>query len=187
MSLGSVEPPRHSASAKCVVTFGHSQRVHLLKVWRHVQIYPNLHPALLKVSAKVSLAVRLPNRVRHRCLVVYRTVRLHNRTATALQQLDGVFEQLLEAVVIHIEVIRRDALLVSRLRLPTGSAAVPDARACYPSAAWGCQTRCCSDRHNRQAYGSKATSFRGCRARRSRVGVGGCGVSARWCGSLRVS
>ena len=42
MSLGSVQPSRHSASAKSVVTFGHSERVDLFKVWRHVQIYPNL-------------------------------------------------------------------------------------------------------------------------------------------------
>ena len=71
MSLGGVEPSRHSASAKSVVPVRHSESVDFLKVWRHVQIYPNLHPALLQVSAKVSLSVRLPNSVSHRCLVMY--------------------------------------------------------------------------------------------------------------------
>ena len=107
--LRGLQPAAHATGAKGIVTLWHSQRVHLLEMRTHVQVHPYLKAALLKVSAKVTLAVRLPYRMRHRCLVVYRTVWLHNRTATALQQLDGVFEQLLEAVVIHVEVIRRDA------------------------------------------------------------------------------
>ena len=76
--FGGFQPTANATCAKSVVTFGNSEGVHLLKVWRHVQIYPYLHAALLQVSAKVSLSVGLPNGVRHRCLVVYRAVRLHD-------------------------------------------------------------------------------------------------------------
>ena len=92
VSLRGLQPAAHATGAKSVVTLWYSQRVDLLEMRTHVQVYPYLKAALLKVSAKVSLAVGLPNRVRHRCLVVYRTVWLHYRTATALQQLNRVFE-----------------------------------------------------------------------------------------------
>ena len=118
MSLGGVQPSRHSTGAKSVVTFGHSKRVDFLKVWRYVQIYPNLHPALLQVSAKVTLAVRLPNSVSHRGLVVYRAIRLNYCTASRLQQFNRVFEQLLKSVVIDIEMISRYSFLVSCFRSP---------------------------------------------------------------------
>ena len=93
--FGSVEPSFYSASAKSVVPVRHSESVDFLKVWRHVQIYPNLHPALLQVSAKVTLSVRLPYSVCHRCLGVSRAIRLNYCLTSRHKQRNGVFEKLL--------------------------------------------------------------------------------------------
>lgn len=118
VELQSFHPAAGAAGEESIVAMGNTHAVVSGEVAAHIEVHPHLDAALLKVAGEVPLLVYPEQCHRHGCLVVNGAVGLHDMFAPGLQQFHRVFEQPLEAVVLHIEMVGADAVLVAALGSP---------------------------------------------------------------------